>query len=251
MRAPDRAARARLLAPEQPVVQPDLGVDGVGRRHPVDRPLHPAPVRGVSAARVRVVGAPDLDDLAVVLLGRPYVCLAPGMNKGVPDILGALGVKTFFMDMLDVGDVAALVGQFIQFAILNGAQSNPADLGIVGREVGRRALVGDPALGQDDAAVADAHADDEHRQRQQQIERYGNLAEEQEKGDADERAEGSGCERRESAAETESQQVRRFFQIESVNHRWQSGRRPAPDHAARRARRCSAGRVRCRLYRCA
>ena len=36
----------------------------------------------------------------VVLLGRPYTILSRHMNKGIPDIFGALGVKAFFQDML-------------------------------------------------------------------------------------------------------------------------------------------------------
>jgi predicted CoA-substrate-specific enzyme activase len=36
----------------------------------------------------------------VVLLGRPYTVLSRRMNKGIPDMIGALGVKAFFQDML-------------------------------------------------------------------------------------------------------------------------------------------------------
>jgi predicted CoA-substrate-specific enzyme activase len=39
-------------------------------------------------------------DIHVVLLGRPYTVLSRQMNKGIPDIFGALGVKAFFQDML-------------------------------------------------------------------------------------------------------------------------------------------------------
>jgi hypothetical protein len=38
--------------------------------------------------------------LSVVLLGRPYTVLQPTMNKGILDIFSALGVKTFYQDML-------------------------------------------------------------------------------------------------------------------------------------------------------
>jgi predicted CoA-substrate-specific enzyme activase len=38
--------------------------------------------------------------LHVVLLGRPYTVLSRRMNKGIPDIFGALGIKAFFQDML-------------------------------------------------------------------------------------------------------------------------------------------------------
>jgi predicted CoA-substrate-specific enzyme activase len=40
------------------------------------------------------------DDLHVVLLGRPYTVLTAAMHKGIPNILAALGIKTFFQDML-------------------------------------------------------------------------------------------------------------------------------------------------------
>jgi predicted nucleotide-binding protein (sugar kinase/HSP70/actin superfamily) len=46
----------------------------------------------------------DRTELAVVLLGRPYTCLSPQMNKGIPEILAAAGVKVFFQDMVRVTD---------------------------------------------------------------------------------------------------------------------------------------------------
>jgi predicted CoA-substrate-specific enzyme activase len=39
-------------------------------------------------------------DIRVVLLGRPYTVLSPAMNKGIPDIFGAFGIKAFFQDMI-------------------------------------------------------------------------------------------------------------------------------------------------------
>ncbi|MEN8246384.1 MAG: acyl-CoA dehydratase activase [Thermodesulfobacteriota bacterium] len=42
--------------------------------------------------------------LHVVLLGRPYTVLLKQMNKGIPDILGALGIKSFYQDMLTISD---------------------------------------------------------------------------------------------------------------------------------------------------
>jgi predicted CoA-substrate-specific enzyme activase len=39
-------------------------------------------------------------DIHVILLGRPYTILSRRMNKGIPDIFGALGVQAFFQDML-------------------------------------------------------------------------------------------------------------------------------------------------------
>ena len=43
---------------------------------------------------------PDRNEIYTVLLGRPYTVLSRSMNKGIPDIFAALGVKTFFQDML-------------------------------------------------------------------------------------------------------------------------------------------------------
>ncbi len=39
-------------------------------------------------------------ELHTVLLGRPYTILVPSMNKGILDVFAALGVKTYFQDML-------------------------------------------------------------------------------------------------------------------------------------------------------
>ncbi len=39
-------------------------------------------------------------DIRVVLAGRPYVVLSKHMNKGIPEIFGALGVRCFYQDML-------------------------------------------------------------------------------------------------------------------------------------------------------
>jgi predicted nucleotide-binding protein (sugar kinase/HSP70/actin superfamily) len=49
------------------------------------------------------------DDVHVVLLGRPYCVLSPSMNKRIPELFGALGVKSFFQDMLSrtPGDLRA------------------------------------------------------------------------------------------------------------------------------------------------
>jgi len=39
-------------------------------------------------------------DIHVLLLGRPYTVLSPAMNKGIPSIFEAFGIKTFFQDMI-------------------------------------------------------------------------------------------------------------------------------------------------------
>ncbi len=53
---------------------------------------------------------------SVLLLGRPYNVLSPEMNKGIPGIFGALGVRTFYQDMVpyrerDVERIAPLLRQ--------------------------------------------------------------------------------------------------------------------------------------------
>ncbi|MBW1808754.1 MAG: CoA activase [Deltaproteobacteria bacterium] len=45
------------------------------------------------------------EDLAVVLLGRPYTIFMPEMNKSIPDILSKQGIKAFYQDMLDIQDL--------------------------------------------------------------------------------------------------------------------------------------------------
>lgn len=42
----------------------------------------------------------SVNDISVVLLGRPYLVLSTAMNKGIPDIFGSLGIKAFSQDML-------------------------------------------------------------------------------------------------------------------------------------------------------
>ncbi|MFO7886331.1 MAG: acyl-CoA dehydratase activase [Desulfobacteraceae bacterium] len=41
------------------------------------------------------------DDIAVILLGRPYTILSPSLNSRIPDIFSSLNIKTFFQDMID------------------------------------------------------------------------------------------------------------------------------------------------------
>lgn len=43
------------------------------------------------------------DDINVILLGRPYTAVDPTMNKGIPDIIGRIGVRAFYQDMLPLG----------------------------------------------------------------------------------------------------------------------------------------------------
>ena len=55
-------------------------------------------------------------DLHAVLLGRPYNVLSAAMHKGIPNILAALGIKTFYQDMLsysrqDVAPIAPMLNE--------------------------------------------------------------------------------------------------------------------------------------------
>ncbi len=57
----------------------------------------------------------EADEIHVVLLGRPYTVTSESMNKGIPDILAALGVKTFFQDMISYEeDDAANIEQLLE-----------------------------------------------------------------------------------------------------------------------------------------
>ncbi len=42
----------------------------------------------------------DTDDIHIMLLGRPYTVLSSAMNSNIPEIIGKMEIKTFFMDML-------------------------------------------------------------------------------------------------------------------------------------------------------
>ena len=41
-----------------------------------------------------------LDDIHIMLLGRPYTVLSPAMNNNIPAIIEKMGIKAFYMDML-------------------------------------------------------------------------------------------------------------------------------------------------------
>ena len=62
-----------------------------------------APLLRSLRERYKALVLRDPEDIHVVLLGRPYTILSPSMNKGIPDIFGALGIKAFFQDMLSFG----------------------------------------------------------------------------------------------------------------------------------------------------
>jgi len=45
------------------------------------------------------------EEISVVLLGRPYIVLSGTMNKGIPDILNGLGIKSFYQDMISTDEI--------------------------------------------------------------------------------------------------------------------------------------------------
>jgi predicted CoA-substrate-specific enzyme activase len=53
-------------------------------------------------------------EISVVLLGRPYIVLSGTLNKGIPDILNSMGIKSFYQDMIpsdeiDTEDISVLL----------------------------------------------------------------------------------------------------------------------------------------------
>jgi predicted nucleotide-binding protein (sugar kinase/HSP70/actin superfamily) len=49
----------------------------------------------------------EASDLAVVLLGRPYVIMDPVLNKNIPQKFNELGIRIFFQDMLPPTEITA------------------------------------------------------------------------------------------------------------------------------------------------
>jgi predicted CoA-substrate-specific enzyme activase len=45
-------------------------------------------------------GTSENDEFSILLLGRPYTLFSRTMNKGIPEIFGNLGIKTFSQDMM-------------------------------------------------------------------------------------------------------------------------------------------------------
>ncbi len=48
----------------------------------------------------------NLDDVHVVLVGRPYTILSQSINNRIPEIFGNLGIKAFYQDMLPENEAA-------------------------------------------------------------------------------------------------------------------------------------------------
>jgi predicted CoA-substrate-specific enzyme activase len=91
---------ARLYTTLRPVLGDGLTYAQVSAAH-----SEAAELIAERRARLRAVMRAELEsaeDVSVVILGRPYAAVTPSMNSGIPEILGALGVKTFFQDMLAI-----------------------------------------------------------------------------------------------------------------------------------------------------
>jgi predicted CoA-substrate-specific enzyme activase len=48
---------------------------------------------------------PAENEISVALLGRPYIVLSKTLNKGIPDIFGSLGIKSYYQDMIYSDDI--------------------------------------------------------------------------------------------------------------------------------------------------
>jgi predicted CoA-substrate-specific enzyme activase len=113
---PRRTAREllRSLAPLAPQER--------GRQLPLRAGGRPLTLRRIAAAYRRACALQDrrrralheqawekagsAGEIRVVLLGRPYVVLDPGLNKGIPDLFASLGIRTLFQDMLPASAAA-------------------------------------------------------------------------------------------------------------------------------------------------
>ena len=127
---------------EQSFVEPDLGVDGVGRRHPVEGRLDLAAVRSVAAPRGRVVAAAELDDLArgrvlddLLALDKVGVAEADLPARGQPEeLLGRVLHEILALDVQVAreGDLAASGGRIL--GVVDGVELLDPALGVVDKD---------------------------------------------------------------------------------------------------------------------
>jgi len=94
--------RISLLAELKPLLGPDLGFSEVSAAY--GRALEAQAAWRRELKELFRAELARTDDVAVVLIGRPYLVLAPALNHGIPDLFAALGVKAFFQDMLSYGE---------------------------------------------------------------------------------------------------------------------------------------------------
>ena len=94
----DFVSRVRLYRELRAAPLPDVGFREVSEAYDQAMKTHQA-AREELKALYRGTDFQE-DEIHAVLLGRPYTILSASMNKGIPNIFGALGVKAFFQDML-------------------------------------------------------------------------------------------------------------------------------------------------------
>ncbi|RJQ42990.1 MAG: CoA activase [Nitrospiraceae bacterium] len=90
--------KVQLYKMLKPVLKHDISIFDVSKAY--DRALR---FRDSCSLRLKEIYKRETnssDDINVVFLGRPYAVLSQAMNGGIPDIFAALGIKTFFQDML-------------------------------------------------------------------------------------------------------------------------------------------------------
>jgi predicted nucleotide-binding protein (sugar kinase/HSP70/actin superfamily) len=85
--------RLNLLLALKPILGEDLGFSEVSAAYGKALEVHAAWHGDLKKVFARETAG--VEDPVVVLIGRPYVVLSPAMNKGIPDIFAALGVKAF------------------------------------------------------------------------------------------------------------------------------------------------------------
>lgn len=94
---------ARLVETLRPVLGPKLRWRDVDRAYR-EAVRHAQERRAALPEIMRRARAEAPDDVAVVLLGRPYTVLSAAMNKSIPDLFAALGVRCFSQSMVEVTD---------------------------------------------------------------------------------------------------------------------------------------------------
>ncbi len=94
----DLQTKARLHAALLPVLGESLSFGQVASAYDHALAIDEEGRRRLRDAFLTELGTSE--DVSVVLLGRPYSCLPTSMNKRIPELLAALGVKVFFQDMV-------------------------------------------------------------------------------------------------------------------------------------------------------
>ncbi|MDR3671838.1 MAG: acyl-CoA dehydratase activase-related protein [Holophaga sp.] len=94
--------RLSLLSELKPLLGPELGFSELSAAY--EQALEAQAAWRQELKQLFRTELAKAGDVSVVLIGRPYLVLAPALNQGIPDLFAALGVKTFYQDMLSYGD---------------------------------------------------------------------------------------------------------------------------------------------------